>query len=102
MTSLLSIAAESAKNNSYYWLLAATLPLLLYKVTRKRKLNFFQRLFLKFMLKRDHKKNSKSEWGSFFTKVLICLGIFGLLLLFLDFGIAAALMLLIGLIVMNV
>lgn len=101
MTSLLSITVESAKNNSYYWLHAAYLPPLLYHAARKRRSNFIQRLFLKITLKRHHKKSNKSEWGSFFIKVLICLGIFGLLLLFLDFGIAAALMLLIGLIVMN-
>jgi len=100
MTSFLSIDAESAKNHSYFWLLAAPLPPLLYDATRKRKLNFLQRLLLKITLKRYRKKGSKSEWGTFFIKLLVCLGIFGLLLLFLDFGIAAAIMIGVGWLIM--
>jgi hypothetical protein len=42
--------------------------------------------------KKDH-----SEAGKFFIKLLVCLGIFGLLLLFLDFGIAATVMLIMSL-----
>jgi hypothetical protein len=70
-------------------------------LAKKRKASWSQKLLLRAVMKRNGKRK-KSEWGTFFLKLLICLGVFGLLLLFLDFGIAAALMLGIGWIIMNV
>jgi len=78
MTSLISIAAGSVKNYSYYWVFTASLPPLLYFLNKKKKLNWLQRLFIKRIEKRASdakKKVSKSDRQ--IIGLFIALGIIG-------------------------
>jgi len=80
MTNLLSIAAESAKDHSYYWLLAASLPLLLYFLGKKQKLNWLQRLLIKSAAKKVSKgKKSVSKSDRQIIGLFIALGLIGLI-----------------------
>lgn len=78
MTSLLSIAAESVKNYSDYWLLTASLPPLFYFIGKKQKLNWLQRLLIKRAARRIQKGKSISKEDKSLSWLLVGVGLIGM------------------------
>ena len=61
MTSLLAIAINAARDNSYSWLLAASLPAFLYFLTKKRKKSWLQKLIMNWLMKRARRRVKKGK-----------------------------------------
>ena|ERR1700752_2344715 len=68
---LLAIATDAAKNDFNYWLLAASLPPFFYLLTKKKKLSWLKRLFIKWTIKRARKQAKKSGKMSKGTAILL-------------------------------
>lgn len=79
MTSLLSIAVESVKNHFNYWLLAASLPPFLYFISKKKKLNWLQRLLIIKAERRARKEKSLSKGDKSVVWMLTGVGLVGMI-----------------------
>ena len=67
----LSIASDAAKNNFNYWLLAASLPPLFFLLTKKKKLGWLKKLFIKRIIRRSRKQTNKEGKMSKGTAILL-------------------------------
>jgi len=83
MTNILAIIVDAAKDYSYSWLIAASLPPVLYFLTRKRKQSWLRKLMMKWVMKRAAKlvrKGKKlSDGAAVLLFILAILGIGALL-----------------------
>ena len=90
MTSLLAIVIDAAKDNSYSWLLAASLPPLFYLLAKKKKPGWLKKLFVKWTIRRvrkQAKKNGKMSEGMVtLLAILIILGLGTLAVLLLGWA----------------
>ena len=64
MTNILVIIVDAAKDNSYSWLIAASLPPALYFLTRKRRQSWLQKLMVKWVMKRVVRRAKKGKSSS--------------------------------------
>ena len=79
MTYLLSIATDALKNDSFAWLLVASLLPLGYLLKKKRKQGLLQKVLTKWITKRAQKRvNKGKELSNGLVILLILLGIIGI------------------------
>jgi len=64
MSAILAIIVDAAKDYSYDWLIAASLPPAFFFLTRKRKQSWFQKLMMKWLMKKTARRTKKGKSSS--------------------------------------
>lgn len=82
MSNLLALAVNAAKDHSFNWLIAASLPPFLYLFANNKKFSWFQNILIKWVVKRAEKrarkgKNSVSKENRQIIALFIIAGLIG-------------------------